>query len=478
MARKKQVDINIQAPIGVQIAVLDSEARFKLLRFGRRVGKTVVEFIAAAIGHKSKPHGKGFLDGGEILWVARDYPNSDTIWRKQILRRFANKAGFTINKQDRRVTGPNGGSITICSADNIDSVRGGNWDGVVIDEAAHMDLHNVWLDVIRPGLADTKGWAIIASTTKAGSYFNDLCEKHTDGHSDSWEHFYATAYDNPKIDDAEINDMIEDYDDEVKLKQEVFAELVVPGGLAFGEWNTAVHTFKYEIPEGWAWVGCMDWGYQNPGWFGLAACGPDGETYFRWELKFQKTEPFDVGYQIGTAISNRFPRPTFIVCDAQMDARTQSDITVGDHVRAGLRKACGDFAPPVIPGPKGKQENSVALMHNALSWTPDPEKPNKPKAAWLAPRLRFHTDCVYATSTIPKLRRDEKNSDRVDSRTDDHAFDAVRYLLMTHRPAGTSIRKEDPDIHHGFDPDARKRPWMAALEPQEVPTTRYWRGSA
>jgi hypothetical protein len=477
---KQVVQVRIQAPLGPpskQKEVLDSEKRFKLLRWGRRASKTRTAFIAAAVGHGSKPNGKGFIQGGEILWVARDYPNSDTIWRKEILRRFANKPGFKINKQDKRVEMDNGGSLTICSADNIDSVRGGNWDGVIVDEAGHLDLLNVWYDVLRWGLADTEGWGIIMSTTKAGSYFNELCERVMSGEmGEVWGHWHSTAYDNPKISDDEIREAIEEYADEVKLKQEFYAELVVPGGLAFAEWMTGVHTFKHEIPEHWPLVGCMDWGYSSPGVFLLAGCGPDGEVHFRWEYKFKGKEPFDVGYQIGTAVSSRFRRPLYIVGDSAMDSTDHSEVTVMDHVRAGLKQAMGEFAPPVIPSVKGRgsRARGVALMHTALKWTPDAENPSKPRGSWAAPRLRFHEECAYAITSIPKLRRSEKDSEDVDTTQDDHAFDAVRYLLVTHRPGAERLEREQekPKVDSGW----RERPWMKAQEEYE-PDVRYWRGA-
>lgn len=476
-----EVTIQIQAPLAHQKDRLGSDKRFKLWRKGRRWGKTRGAFIAATVGHGAKPNGVGFIGGGEIIWIARDYPNSDTIWRKEILKRFANKPGFKINKQDKRVVSEaNGGSLTVYSADNIDSIRGGDWDGVIIDEAAHQDLNTVWNDVVRPGLVDRKGWSIIMSTTKSGSYFNDLCEQCIQGElGASWGQWHGTAFDNPKLDPAEIQEMVDEYDDEVKLKQEVFAELVVPGGLAFPEWNSAVHVSKAEPPREWIWVGCMDWGYVNPGDFLLAALGPDTETSFRWEYKFQKTEPYDVGLHIGERLKS-YPQLLYITCDAQMFAATQSEVSVANDVQRGLIKSMGKGAPCLIPAPKGPNSLITTKMqvHQALKWTPDPKNPNRPVSRWKAPRLTFHPDCGYAITSIPKLRRDENNPEKVDSSGDDHAYDAVRYLLATHRPVPDALSHKDPgeNRHPGFDKSGhRKSRW----EPDEEPMSdaRYQRGA-
>lgn len=471
------VQIEIQQALTHQKGPLSSAARFKVWRWGRRAGKTRGAFIAATVGHGAKPNGRGFLSGGEIIWIARDYPNSDTIWRKEVLRRFANKPGFKVNKQDRRVEcEANGGSLTIYSADNIDSIRGGDWDGVIIDEAAHIDLDSVWNDVVRPGLADRKGWAIQMSTTYTASFFNALCERIEAGELGKvWECSHLTAFDNPKIERQEIDDMVKEYADEVKLRQEIYADLVVPGGYAFPEWDASVHVSKAEPPQEWPWVGCIDYNYEEPGWFGIAAVD-GGRIAFRWGMKFQKIEPFDLGYRVGMILNARFQRPVYIVADAQMFASTQGTVTIAGEFQAGLAKAYGpDGAPGVIPGPKGPNSRvqSKVLVHKMLRFEKNADGTVSP---WKAPKLTFHPDCMEPILTIPKLLRDPLDPEDVlkDSKRDG-SYDALRYLVMQHAPSGwrgETKREHRPDRHPGFDDGARRR-WMH--EEDEEPHTRYVR---
>lgn len=470
-----EVQIKIQQALPHQKKPLLSKARFKVWRWGRRTGKTRAAFIAATVGHGAFPNGRGFLSGGEILWVARDYPNSDTVWRKEILRRFANKAGFKVNKQDRRVEcEANGGSLTICSADNIDSVRGGDWDGVVVDEGAFVDLDNVWNDVIRPGLADRKGWAIIMSTTAPGSYFNQLCGQIDAGEKGpKWECVPLDARKNPKIDPQEFQDMHNDYLDEVKRACELYADLVVPGGFAFPEWDASIHVSKAEPPHDWSWAGCMDWNYVQAGWFGLAAVNGD-RVAFRWGMKFQKMEPFDVGFRIGMTMRERFPRPVYIVADSQMFATTDGQQTIAGEVQAGLQKAYGGEGPALIKGPKGPNSRvqSKILIHKLLRCEKNADGTVSP---WKAPKMTFHPDCVEAISTFPRLLRDEHNPEDVSTKQDDHAYDAVRYLAMMHAPADwreDKQREVRPDRHPGFSEGVRRK-WDPNEE--ETPVTRYVR---
>jgi phage terminase large subunit len=49
--------------------------------------------------------------------------------------------------------------------DNPDRLRGGYFHGIILDEYADM-RPSVWGEVIRPALADKKGWAVFIGTPK------------------------------------------------------------------------------------------------------------------------------------------------------------------------------------------------------------------------------------------------------------------------------------------------------------------------
>ena len=71
----------------------------------------------------------------------------------------------SINESELRVDYPNGGQARLYGADNPDALRGIYLDGVVLDECADMDPR-LWSEVIRPALADRKGWAVFIGTPK------------------------------------------------------------------------------------------------------------------------------------------------------------------------------------------------------------------------------------------------------------------------------------------------------------------------
>lgn len=78
--------------------------------------------------------------------------------------------GAVINESELRVDYPNGGQVRLYGADNPDAMRGIYLDGVVLDEPADIKP-TLWPEVIRPALADRKGWATFIGTPKGRDAF-------------------------------------------------------------------------------------------------------------------------------------------------------------------------------------------------------------------------------------------------------------------------------------------------------------------
>ena len=485
--RDKKVSIDVPTPFDFQAVALEDPHRFKVWRWGRRAGKTRGMMHAAIKGHGAPDTDnfwRGMFAGGNVFWISRDNPQMEVIWHQEFKPRFKGREGIYWREQDKIIE-VNGGFIDLRSFENIDSLRGQEADLVLIDEAAHWDLEYAWRTVVRAMLVDRKGSAIIASTTKVGSYFNALCERVRAGEmSSAWTECYHTASDNPLLDPAEIKEFIADYPDgSLDLEQEVFAKLVVAGGLAFNEWRDDIHVTNMVEPEGWTPVGCLDWGYASHGHFGLCFLGPDNEKFCRWELYFRELPPYDAGRAVGQGL-HRFPKAEFITADSSMwEAR--DTVTVADYFQQGLNAELGKMAPALIAAPKGpgSRRTRKLLMHEALKWKPNPEDETKPPPPWLMPRMRFHPDCHVSIRTIPKLACDEKEPDKVDTLGDDHPFDSWSYLLNTITPTPERPKRYQatPDIHPGMDKKLdyrrKKQPWEEEYDAPEMTERRYTRST-
>jgi phage terminase large subunit len=89
------------------------------------------------------------------------------------LTRYAQPITVDKNEGELWVELPNGARIRIHGADNPDRLRGAYLDGLILDEYADM-RPSVWGEVIRPMLADRKGWATFIGTPKGRNEFHKL----------------------------------------------------------------------------------------------------------------------------------------------------------------------------------------------------------------------------------------------------------------------------------------------------------------
>ena len=134
----------------------------------RRAGKTVacvMDLIDAAL-RCDKPDGR-------FSYISPTYTQSkDTAW--SYLKRFTNDIpGVEQRESDLMVLFSNGSRVRLYGADNYDRLRGTFADGMVIDEYADIDPR-AWPEVLRPSLADRRGWAVFIGTPKGRNDFYNI----------------------------------------------------------------------------------------------------------------------------------------------------------------------------------------------------------------------------------------------------------------------------------------------------------------
>jgi Terminase large subunit, T4likevirus-type, N-terminal len=158
--------------------------RFSVLACHRRFGKTyaaINELVDRAVGVK--------LPDARFGYVA-PYRNQAKAIAWDYLKKFtAHLPGTQINEGDLFVQLGNGARIRIYGADNADAMRGLYFDGIVLDEVAQMKPE-VWGEIIRPALADRRGWALFIGTPKGMNLFHDLWQRGQAGDSEWWSAVY------------------------------------------------------------------------------------------------------------------------------------------------------------------------------------------------------------------------------------------------------------------------------------------------
>jgi len=138
----------------------------------RRAGKTVacvMDLVDAALRCTKQE--------ARFAYVAPYYNQAkDAAWT--YAKRFTRLVpGAEINESELRIDfAHNGARLRLYGADNYDRMRGGYFDGVILDE--YGDMHPAaWPEVIRPMLADRQGWATFIGTPKGRNDFYKVWER-------------------------------------------------------------------------------------------------------------------------------------------------------------------------------------------------------------------------------------------------------------------------------------------------------------
>jgi phage terminase large subunit-like protein len=197
--------------------------------------------------------------GGRSWWVAPSYKMSEVGWRP--LRRLAAQMpGTEVRKVDREIILPSGGSVTVRSADNPDSLRGEGLDFVVMDECAFMH-EDTWTEALRPSLADRQGHALFISTPKGRNWFWRLYQM-GQAEGDEWQSWKFTSYDNPHVPDSEIDAAKATLPERVFL-QEFMAEFIEDAGGVFRNVMGCATAIEAEPVRNRQYIMGVDWGKSN-----------------------------------------------------------------------------------------------------------------------------------------------------------------------------------------------------------------------
>ena len=232
---KSQTIVIDARPHPGQAAVHDHPARWKVLAAGRRWGKTRLG-VHECLDYASQ--------GKRAWWVAPNYKMSEVGWRP--LRRMGAKIGAEVRKVDRQIVLPNGGEVTVRSADNPDTLRGEGLDFVVLDECAFVP-EAAWNEALRPSLSDRQGRAMFISTPKGQNWFYRAWVKGQEG-GEEWQSWKLPTADNPYIEPAEIEAARRNLPERI-FNQEYLAIFLDDAGGVFRRVMEAATAEKLDAPQ-------------------------------------------------------------------------------------------------------------------------------------------------------------------------------------------------------------------------------------
>jgi predicted phage terminase large subunit-like protein len=236
--------ISLPKALPHQIPLLTSDARFKIAPCGRRWGKTAAGLLACVRGHGSRRGNlRGAIDGATIWWVAPTFKIASEIWRDA--KRSTQYAWTDKSEVERRIELPSGGSLSIRSADDPDSLRAIGLDGVVLDEVGFIN-ERAWKEALRPALSDKRGWAMLIGTPNGCNWLYEVFERVPA--RPNWERWQLPTTQNPLVPQSELDDAILDIGDRA-YAQEYLAQFVDVAGAEFSGVYFGDHVWFDRWPE-------------------------------------------------------------------------------------------------------------------------------------------------------------------------------------------------------------------------------------
>jgi hypothetical protein len=242
-----------------QLRVVQSKARFKIVRAGRKFGKTTMA-ERIAMDAMGPPRSS--------VWViSPTYKQGKLISWEKFKRIIPSEAmGKKPNDTDLIITLKNGSQLFLMGSDEPDSLRGPEPNAVILEEAAyHKD--GVWSKVIRPNLMPKSAPAFFITTPAGYNWFKDLedeARRLISLGDKEWECFHFSCFDNPHISRKEIEDARRDCDTDEIWRQEYLAEYESSVGRVFSSFKDSDHVKRVEMPSGVfeAWRS-VDWGMRD-----------------------------------------------------------------------------------------------------------------------------------------------------------------------------------------------------------------------
>ena len=192
-------------------------------------------------------------------------------------------------------------------------------------------------------------------------------------------------------------------------------------GAFFEEWNPGVHVVKgFKPPKDWKRWMAGDWGSSKPYAFLWGATSPSGDVYIYREMYGSEGKP-NVGNRKSAAEVGQLIRGVELEADEwiterYLDASCFDDHGVGTTIAA-------QFASPAGGGvhfQKSQKKNkagSISLLRDYLKITNG------------VSRLKVMDTCVNLIRTLPSLQVDGNNPEQYDTDGEDHATDALIYLI-------------------------------------------------
>jgi hypothetical protein len=225
-----------------QKEIVQSPARFKVIRAGRRSGKTTLEvedMAFTAVSGKDR----------NIFYIAPTQIQAREIIWELMKKRLSGIAQFHEQRLEVTLPTQDGGKsiIKLAGWENRENFRGKAAYKIVFDETDTMKEFFIgWQEIFRPTLIDTGGSATFIGTPKKENPNLRRLEKIAQTDSD-YQAFHFTSLDNPHLPESEKVKAKEELDF-TTYKQEILAEYIDNTGALF-KYDALVDLFTNTVTK-------------------------------------------------------------------------------------------------------------------------------------------------------------------------------------------------------------------------------------
>lgn len=241
-----------------QQKIARSNARFKVIRAGRKGGKTAYEresisYKATVSANKLNLAKTVFDTGRKVIYLAPTQVQARKIVWEALKGRLAGIAKFNEQMLEARVPNEDGETTTIYVGgwENRENYRGlTDVIHITFDETDSLkDFFIAWKEIFRPMFLDTKGTADFIGTPRNVNPNLRRLEKEAEG-DPQWECFHFTSRDNPFLPVEELDALEKEYTgDRTAYRQEILAEHVDNAGALF-RFTSLVDVFTNTVDNG------------------------------------------------------------------------------------------------------------------------------------------------------------------------------------------------------------------------------------
>lgn len=223
-----------------QREIAQNSSRFKVIRGGRRGGKTALE--VETLAYKA-------VSGADrnVFYIAPTQIQARSIIWESLKARLASVGEASEQRLEMKVPTVDGGFSTIKVAgwENRENFRGQSAYHITFDETDTMkDFFIGWQEIFRPALIDTGGTADFIGTPKKENPNLRRLEKEGDA---EWACFHFSSWDNPTLPVLELEKAKEEMDADT-YRQEIMAEYVDNAGSLF-KYTALVDLFSNTISK-------------------------------------------------------------------------------------------------------------------------------------------------------------------------------------------------------------------------------------